>query len=194
MTTFLIALGAMVPMLLILVVIHEWGHFATARALGVKVLEFGVGFPPRAFAVYTGRTRVLLDPQTQFVGIDGLSSLTRGQFVKIDSSEDIHGNLVARIIEAPQPKHWVKGIFSKGNPQEVVGDLAVASDDYLKHEGKIRDLDGGSLIVADMLYTVNWAPLADSCAWLGRATPRFPGAWPAKALAPGSSFWWRDRS
>jgi len=117
MTTFLIAVGAMVPMLLILVVIHEWGHFATARALGVKVLEFGVGFPPRAFAIYTGRTRVLLDPQTRFVGIDGLSSLTRGQFVKIDSSEDIHGNLVARIIEAPQPKNWLKGMFSKSDPK-----------------------------------------------------------------------------
>ena len=182
MTTFLIALGAMVPMLLILVVIHEWGHFATARALGVKVLEFGVGFPPRAFAVYTGRTRVLLDPQTQFVGIDGLSSLTRGQFVKIDSSEDIHGNLVARIIEARQPKHWVKGIFSKGNPQEVVGDLAVASDDYLKHEGKIRDLDGGSLIVADMLYTVNWAPLGGFVRLAGESNPKIPRSLASKGV------------
>ena len=32
----------------ILVVIHELGHFVTARLAGVRVLEFGVGFPPRA--------------------------------------------------------------------------------------------------------------------------------------------------
>ena len=72
MTTVLIAVGAMVPMLLILVVIHELGHFFTARAFGVKVLEFGVGFPPRAFAIHTGRTRVLLDAQTRFLGMSGL--------------------------------------------------------------------------------------------------------------------------
>jgi regulator of sigma E protease len=33
--------------LIALVVIHEAGHFVAAKALGVKVLEFGVGFPPR---------------------------------------------------------------------------------------------------------------------------------------------------
>ena len=49
METVLIAVGSLVPLLLILVVIHEFGHYATARAMGVKVLEFGVGFPPRAF-------------------------------------------------------------------------------------------------------------------------------------------------
>jgi regulator of sigma E protease len=32
----------------ILVVIHELGHFVTARLAGVRVLEFGIGFPPRA--------------------------------------------------------------------------------------------------------------------------------------------------
>jgi len=31
-----------------LVVIHELGHFVTARLAGVRVLEFGIGFPPRA--------------------------------------------------------------------------------------------------------------------------------------------------
>ena len=32
----------------VLVVIHEIGHFVTARLSNVRVLEFGVGFPPRA--------------------------------------------------------------------------------------------------------------------------------------------------
>ncbi len=31
-----------------LVLIHELGHYLTAKALGVRVLEFGIGFPPRA--------------------------------------------------------------------------------------------------------------------------------------------------
>ena len=34
----------------ILILVHEWGHFFSARALGVKVEEFGFGFPPRVFS------------------------------------------------------------------------------------------------------------------------------------------------
>src|SRR5258707_10067349 len=31
-----------------LVLIHELGHFVVARLAGIGVLEFGIGFPPRA--------------------------------------------------------------------------------------------------------------------------------------------------
>jgi len=36
--------------LMLLVVAHEFGHFVMARKNGVRVLEFGIGFPPRAIA------------------------------------------------------------------------------------------------------------------------------------------------
>ena len=36
----------------LLVVAHEFGHFITARKSGMKVFEFGFGFPPRAFGFY----------------------------------------------------------------------------------------------------------------------------------------------
>jgi len=38
---FIVVLGG-------IVLIHELGHYLTARALDVRVLEFGIGFPPRA--------------------------------------------------------------------------------------------------------------------------------------------------
>lgn len=42
----LIALG--IILFVLLVVVHEYGHFIAARKNGVEVEEFGVGFPPRA--------------------------------------------------------------------------------------------------------------------------------------------------
>src|SRR4051794_3731254 len=45
---FLVILGG-------LVLIHEYGHFITARMAKVRVLEFGVGFPPRARVIGTGK-------------------------------------------------------------------------------------------------------------------------------------------
>ena len=47
-TVFGIIVGLVVLMLL--VVAHEFGHFLMAKKNGVKVNEFGIGFPPKAIA------------------------------------------------------------------------------------------------------------------------------------------------
>ena len=44
----LITIVLFVLILGVLVVIHELGHFVSARLARVRVLEFGIGFPPRA--------------------------------------------------------------------------------------------------------------------------------------------------
>ena len=44
---FIFILGA-------LVIIHELGHFVTPRLAKVHVLEFGIGFPPRAKVLRSG--------------------------------------------------------------------------------------------------------------------------------------------
>jgi len=36
----------------VLVLVHELGHFLSARYFGVKAEEFGFGFPPRIFGIY----------------------------------------------------------------------------------------------------------------------------------------------
>ena len=59
--------------LMVLVIIHEWGHFILARKFGVRVDEFGVGFPPRLFGKKIGDTlySVNLLPFGAFVRIFG---------------------------------------------------------------------------------------------------------------------------
>lgn len=42
--------------LLILVLIHEFGHFLMAKRFGIKVEEFGFGIPPRVFGKKIGET------------------------------------------------------------------------------------------------------------------------------------------
>jgi len=57
-----------------LVVIHEVGHFIMARVFGIRVLEFGVGFPPRARVLRAkGETLYTLNwlPIGGFVRLDG---------------------------------------------------------------------------------------------------------------------------
>ena len=64
---FVVVLGS-------LVLIHELGHFVTARLAGVRVLEFGIGFPPRAKVLRTrGETLYTLNwlPIGGFVKLEG---------------------------------------------------------------------------------------------------------------------------
>ena len=167
MESVLIAVGSLVPLLLILVVIHEFGHYATARAMGVKVLEFGVGFPPRAFGVYTGNTPVLVDGATRYVGLSGPEDLGRGQKIKVSSAENGQGNLVARVIELSKK-------VARGEEGDEPDEERLGEKDLLKHEGKVRSVVDGSLVLADMLYSVNWAPIGGFVRLAGEANPNVP--------------------
>src|SRR6185436_4114092 len=42
--------------LLVLVLVHEFGHFFTAKSFGIRVDEFGFGFPPKLFSRKYGET------------------------------------------------------------------------------------------------------------------------------------------
>ncbi|MDQ5957703.1 MAG: Zinc metalloprotease [Patescibacteria group bacterium] len=57
----------------ILVFVHELGHFLAAKLFGVRVDEFGLGFPPRAVALKWGETEYSLNyiPFGGFVKIFG---------------------------------------------------------------------------------------------------------------------------
>ena len=174
MESALIAIGAFVPMLVMLVVIHEWGHFATAKAFGVKVLEFGIGYPPRAFGFYTGKTPVLLDRETRFINPEDAGALQPGQFIRLSSTEDSDGNLVARSIEIPRPGARRR----QSSLQEISG------DEFLHHEGKVRQVNGDSLVVADMLYSMNWTPLGGFVRLAGENNPATPRSLASKGVGP----------
>jgi regulator of sigma E protease len=71
--------GAIPLFLLILiplVLVHEFGHFLMARLSGIRVLEFGLGFPPRAKVL--GR-----DHETEYT----LNYLPIGGFVRLEGEE-----------------------------------------------------------------------------------------------------------
>jgi len=47
---------AFIVILAILVFVHELGHFLVAKKFGIKVEEFGLGFPPRLWGIKKGET------------------------------------------------------------------------------------------------------------------------------------------
>jgi regulator of sigma E protease len=60
MGTFLIAAFSFTIMLCLLIFLHEWGHFAAARLLGVRVEVFSIGLGPRVLSWKRGVTEYRL--------------------------------------------------------------------------------------------------------------------------------------
>ena len=196
MDTWIIAVASFVPMLLLLVVVHELGHFWSARAFGIKVLEFGVGYPPRALGVYTGRTETLLTSGT--VCLNGtVGAIRPGQVIRVLSGEDEAGQLVARYIE----------LRERGRAGGALGSLArfagfgrrpqgaelgtqpvhrrlddVQTDEFLRHEGRVREVLPDRVVLADMIYSVNWLPLGGFVRLSGENNPAAPGSLARRGL------------
>ena len=69
----LITILEFLGVLAVVVMVHEFGHFATAKAFGIRVNEFGFGFPPRLLGLRRGETFYTLNllPLGGFVKLEG---------------------------------------------------------------------------------------------------------------------------
>lgn len=80
--SFLMSIVAFAIMLIPAIIIHELGHFFAAKMVGINVLEFGIGFPPRAMTLFMWK-------ETEFT----LNWLPIGGFVR-PLGEDMIGPVV----------------------------------------------------------------------------------------------------
>src|SRR3989338_9065364 len=73
-----------VIILLVLVLVHEFGHFFTAKRFGIRVDEFGFGFPPKLFSFKKGETEYSFNllPLGGFVKIFG-ESFDEADFLEV---------------------------------------------------------------------------------------------------------------
>lgn len=131
----LLAIVVFIAMLLLLVLVHEWGHFFVAKKAGCNVEEFGFGFPPRLFSWTRGGTRFSLNllPIGGFVKIEGENMDERtpgpGSFAAKSASQRIAilaAGVIMNVVLA-----WVLFTIQAG-----IGTPTVAS----AHEGALADM------------------------------------------------------
>ncbi len=81
--------------LTLLVFVHELGHFLAARKLGVRVEEFGIGFPPRAIGRQHKGTMYSLN----WVPLGGFVKIKGEQGENVDDSDSFsHKNALQRTL------------------------------------------------------------------------------------------------
>ncbi len=76
----ILAIILVVILFSLLVILHELGHFVSARRNGVEAEEFGIGFPPKAVGLKVGRTLVSINwlPLGGFVRLKGEDNVQTG--------------------------------------------------------------------------------------------------------------------
>lgn len=124
----------------VLVVLHELGHYLTARLFRVTVFEFGIGFPPNLFSVWT-RPRSISLTRLPF----GESALMEaGQIVSISAQlDETDGQLYAeKVYQGAQPETQIA--------------LSPKSHTVM---GKVRRVTDDAVELATMKWSLNLLPL-----------------------------------
>src|SRR5256712_14058723 len=73
-------------LLTVLVFVHELGHFITARLVGMRVLEFGFGFPPRLISIRRPATYEVIDGELTLTRDGSSLTLHAGDRVRVSGS------------------------------------------------------------------------------------------------------------
>jgi len=165
---FLIIIG--IILFILLIILHEYGHFLVAKRNGVDVEEFGIGFPPKIWGrklgkgIFEGYYTINLLPLGGFVKLKGENGDDRekGSF-KIASSKaklkimlaGVAMNLIAAFLILT-----IVALF--GMPKLINNQFTIESDSRIsKSEALINFIDPGSpaekagLKISDNVKTLN---------------------------------------
>lgn len=172
MDNFLLGLASFVLVLVPLVIVHELGHFIAAKLVGITVLEFGIGFPPRAKVLFTkGGTLYTLN----WLPIGGFVRPYGEDFVRPKSEAELSSDqreIQERGIKNPksvfQATPWERILFMAAGPgiNYVAAFLlfvfvALVGQPFARADVTIYDIQAGSaaaeagLQSGDVILSVN---------------------------------------
>jgi regulator of sigma E protease len=134
----------------VLVLVHEIGHFIFARRFGVRVEEFGLGYPPRALTLW--RENGMIQIQSKKIRVPR-------KFV---------------LPPAVQPGSWVVYKTAMVNGREMLTAIDPIDQESRAPAGsQVQDLDRGTI------YTLNWLPLGGFVRMTGEENPSDPRSFAA---------------
>lgn len=173
-------IGTLIVVLGPIILIHELGHFIFAKLAGVRVEEFGFGFPPRLLKLWYGQgylkigsTRVALP-----------KSFRRPAKLEV-------GAWVDAVIQRDDDDTYILRRLRVLDPAE--DDLTLERDEYVDEglhvRGKLTTLEPGTL------YSLNWLPMGAFVRMTGEDDPSDPRSlaaqpkrWRVAVLAAGPVF------
>jgi regulator of sigma E protease len=167
----------------VLVVIHEMGHFLAARAGKVQVEEFSIGLPPRALRYWRSKGSITINgqrveiPHNFDLPFDWRTGLNKEVSATADTIKD---KLVLRTIELAKTENTAlpttgeenQAITPEGAPTYTYGqkpEKAPAPRGAIELSGIASEINTGTE------FTLNWLPIGGFMRPRGENDPDAPG-------------------
>lgn len=130
-----------IAILVLLIVVHEFGHFLAAKLFRVRVQEFGIGFPPRAYLL--GRYG-----DTEYT----LNWLPFGGFVKLFGEEEGSEHGRGSFIDSPRWKQAIILVAGVTANLVIAWALFVAAYSVgILHQAESQTADAGTLVITHVV-------------------------------------------
>ncbi len=170
---FLLVLGP-------LILVHEFGHFILAKRSGIRVLEFGMGYPPRIARLWRGKGSLTIGSRKVVIPRN---------FKLPKTLED--GKMVRAVADKTDGELILKSIVVLEEQLVEAPALDQFNADEARLYGEVSELDPGTE------YTLNWLPLGGFVRMFGEegltgkgSFSEAPKRWRALTLlaGPGMNF------
>ncbi len=138
---------AVAAVITLVILIHELGHYLTAKRYGVIVEEFGLGFPPRLLRLWRDRAAIYVD----------------GDRLLIDKGVEI-----PEALKSQCSVRYETGVDRKGRP--VIARIQVVDPKEVSDAVYVERFDPGTE------YTINAIPFLAFVRMLGEDDPSLPGS------------------
>ncbi len=147
----------------VLVFVHELGHFLVAKKSGIRVEQFSLGFPPKAFGITVGETEYCISwlPLGGYVKVAGMSDFGSEEVKNKPWEFQSKSRAIQMAVMAAGPAmNFILGfllilIIRLGAGEEVL---------QITHIGRVEDkspLAESGLRAGDQVLSVNGAPVTD---------------------------------
>ena len=171
---WLLILGLVLFVLLI--ILHEYGHFLVAKRNGVEVEEFGVGFPPKLFGkklgkgIFEGYYTVNLLPLGGFVRLKGEedAATEKGSFGSVSTKAKLRIMLAGVAVNLVAALVFFMIVAWAGMPQIIPNQFTVKSDStVLRSDVFAGYVDPGSPAAnsgiqdGDVIVSINDSPITN---------------------------------
>ena len=113
-----------------LIILHEFAHFLTAKLFKVKILEFGIGFPPRIYGFWTNEQEYKILPNLN----NSLLNFNNGEVVNISFDGEVVNSI-----------------------EKINEDNSHKKNNYMKV--KISNITNQTIKVKTMIWSINIIPL-----------------------------------
>ena len=151
--TVIYSIISFILILLPLVILHEFGHYFSAKFFKIKVLEFGFGFPPKLFSYWSSRKKIYFDKNN------------------FDFSE-LEGKTIFVTTSFENNKEFILEYYASSKES--------FSSKLENYQVKIDKVENGALLIRDMQWSFNLLPLGGFVRPFGEDNSKHPDSFYVK--------------